>query len=76
MEGKKRSALYYLNNFMEKNFPDAPVLTSIAGGVPSTVTLKKISAPGIMLAGDAARQVNPLKRWRYCQWYDWRQYCR
>jgi digeranylgeranylglycerophospholipid reductase len=60
MEGKKRSALKYLNSFMEKNFPDAPTLTSIAGGVPSTTTLKKISAPGMMLAGDAARQVNPL----------------
>ena len=60
MEGKKRSALYYLNTFMERNFPDAPVLTSIAGGVPSTPTLKKISAPGIMLVGDAAHQVNPL----------------
>jgi digeranylgeranylglycerophospholipid reductase len=60
MEGKKKSALYYLNNFIENNFPDFPVLTSIAGGVPSTTTLKNISAPGIMLAGDAARQVNPL----------------
>ena len=45
---------------MEKNYPDAPVLTSIAGGVPSAITLDKISAPGIMLVGDAARQVNPL----------------
>lgn len=60
MDGKKKSSLYYLNNFMEKNFPNAPLLTAIAGGVPSTVTLKKISAPGIMIAGDAARQVNPL----------------
>ena len=60
MIGKKRSALSYLNNFMERNYPAAPVLTSIAGGVPSTITLEKISAPGIMLAGDAARQVNPL----------------
>jgi digeranylgeranylglycerophospholipid reductase len=60
MEGKKRSALYYLNKFMEKNFPNAPLLTTIAGGVPSTITLNKISAPGILLAGDAARQVNPL----------------
>lgn len=58
--GKKRSALSYLNDFMAKNYPDAPVLTSIAGGVPSTITLDKISAPGIMLTGDAARQVNPL----------------
>ncbi len=60
MVGKKRSSLSYLNNFMERNFPSAPVLTSIAGGVPGTITLEKISAPGIMLAGDAARQVNPL----------------
>ncbi|MCL5030157.1 MAG: NAD(P)/FAD-dependent oxidoreductase [Bacteroidetes bacterium] len=60
MVGKKRSALSYLNNFMDNNYPAAPVLTSIAGGVPSTVTLKKISSPGIMLVGDAARQVNPL----------------
>ncbi len=60
MVGKKKSALSFLNDFMEKNYPAAPVLTSIAGGVPSTITLDKISAPGIMLVGDAARQVNPL----------------
>jgi len=60
MVGKKHSALFFLNEFMNKNYPDAPILTSIAGGVPSTITLRKISAPGIMLAGDAARQVNPL----------------
>jgi digeranylgeranylglycerophospholipid reductase len=58
--GKKRSALSFLNEFMEKHYPDAPVLTRIAGGVPSTVTLKKIVSQGIMLAGDAAHQVNPL----------------
>ena len=58
--GKKRSAQSFLNHFMEKNYPDAGIMTSIAGGVPSVITLKKISAPGIMLAGDAARQVNPL----------------
>lgn len=58
--GKKRSALSYLNDFMEKHYPDAPILTSIAGGVPCSITLDKISAPGIMLVGDAARQVNPL----------------
>ncbi|MGE5432660.1 MAG: geranylgeranyl reductase family protein [Syntrophomonadaceae bacterium] len=58
--GKSRSAISYLNSFMDKNFPDAPVLTSIAGGVPCSITLGRISAPGIMLTGDAARQVNPL----------------
>ncbi|HKI77333.1 MAG TPA: FAD-dependent monooxygenase, partial [Ignavibacteriaceae bacterium] len=60
MVGKERSALYFLNNFLGENHPKAAILTSIAGGVPSAVTLEKISAPGIMLVGDAARQVNPL----------------
>ncbi len=58
--GKKKSALSFLNNFMEKYYPNAPILTMIAGGVPCSITLPKISAPGIMLVGDAARQVNPL----------------
>lgn len=58
--GKQKSALSYLNDFMQKRFPTAPILTQIAGGVPCSVTLKNISAPGIMLVGDAARQVNPL----------------
>lgn len=58
--GKKKSALQYLTEFMERTYPDAAILTSIAGGVPCSVTLEKISAPGIILVGDAARQVNPL----------------
>ncbi|MBK6913316.1 MAG: NAD(P)/FAD-dependent oxidoreductase [Ignavibacteriales bacterium] len=58
--GKKKSAQSYLNDFMDKHYPNAPVLTTIAGGVPCSITLDKISAPGIMLVGDAARQVNPL----------------
>lgn len=58
--GKKKSAQSYLNDFMQKHYPNAPVLTRIAGGVPCGITLDKISAPGIMLVGDAARQVNPL----------------
>ncbi len=58
--GKSKSALSFLNDFMDKNYPGASILTSIAGGVPCSPTLEKISAPGIMLVGDAARQVNPL----------------
>lgn len=58
--GKSKSALSFLNDFMNKNYPKASILTSIAGGVPCAQTLDKISAPGIMLVGDAARQVNPL----------------
>jgi digeranylgeranylglycerophospholipid reductase len=58
--GKKKSAQSFLNEFMKKHYPNAPVLTTIAGGVPCSITLPKISSPGIMLVGDAARQVNPL----------------
>jgi len=58
--GKNRSAKSFLNHFMNNYYPDAPILTQIAGGVPSVTTLEKISAPGIIIVGDAARQVNPL----------------
>ncbi len=58
--GKKRSAISFLDSFLQKHYPDAAILTQVAGGVPCTVTLKKITAPGLMLVGDAARQVNPL----------------
>lgn len=57
---RKRSALSYLNTNMEKLYPGASILTQVAGGVPSAVTLDQISSEGIMLVGDAARQVNPL----------------
>ena len=58
--GKKRSALSYLNEFMENHYPNASILTQVVGGIPFTPTLDKIVAPGIMLVGDAARQINPL----------------
>lgn len=58
--GKKRSAISYLNDFMNNYFPNASVLSSVAGGIPFTPTLEKIVNPGIMLVGDAARQINPL----------------
>lgn len=60
LTGKKKSAQSFLNDFMNKYYPEAPILNKVAGGVPCSITLPKISAPGIMLAGDAARQVNPL----------------
>lgn len=58
--GKKYSASHYLEKFLAEHYPNASILTRIAGGVPSCTTLEKISAPGIILVGDAARQVNPL----------------
>ena len=60
LSSKKKAAKVYLEEFLERKFPEASILTSVAGGVPCSLTLKKISAPGILLTGDAARQVNPL----------------
>lgn len=56
----KENALFYLNRFVEKNFPNAATLTMVAGGVPNVETLKKITTDGFMLVGDAARQANPV----------------
>jgi digeranylgeranylglycerophospholipid reductase len=58
--GKKRSALSYLNEFMDNNYPNASILSQVAGGIPFTPTLEKIVGPNILLVGDAARQINPL----------------
>lgn len=57
---KKKSALSYLNDFMLEKYPGAPILSKVSGGVPCQLSLDRISAPGIMLVGDAARHVNPL----------------
>lgn len=59
--GKKKSAAAFLDSFLERYYPNAAILTRIAGGVPCEPTLDKITAPGIMLVGDAAHQVNPVK---------------
>ncbi|PID56953.1 MAG: hypothetical protein CR986_09755 [Ignavibacteriae bacterium] len=58
--GRKRSALSFLNEFLEKHFPNASVLSQVAGGIPFTPTLEKIVKENVMLVGDAARQINPL----------------
>ncbi len=55
-----KKPLSFLREFLETRFPRASVLTMVAGGVPCAPTLKRIVADGIMLVGDAARQVNPL----------------
>ena len=58
--GRQKHALSYLEEFIEKNFPNASILTVIAGGVPCAKTADKIVTHGLMLVGDAAHQVNPV----------------
>ena len=57
---KHKPVTEYLYQFLDKNFPKAAILTTVMGGVPSTMPLKKIVSDGLLLAGDAAHQVNPL----------------
>ncbi len=59
-ESKKKHALKFLDEFMLENFPNASILTKLAGGVPCAESLEKMSMPGLMLVGDAAHQVNPV----------------
>ncbi len=56
--GKK--AIDYLNAFLADKFPDGNIMTLFAGGVPVAKTLKRITADGLMLVGDAARMVDPV----------------
>lgn len=54
-----RGPKYYLDHFMQKNFPQATVNSIVYGGVP-TFAGHEFVTDGVLLAGDAARQVNPI----------------
>lgn len=57
---KKKSAVRYLEEFLERRYPGSAILTRIAAGVPCAQTLPTIVKDGVMLVGDAAHQVNPV----------------
>jgi digeranylgeranylglycerophospholipid reductase len=57
---KEKSAIRYLEEFVARKFPDASILTRIAGGVPCATTCKETVKGNVMLVGDAAHQVNPV----------------
>lgn len=57
---KEKSAVRWLDEFVQKRFPHAAVLTRIAGGVPCAKTCDQIVKGSVMLVGDAAHQVNPV----------------
>jgi len=59
-ESKKKSSIRYLQEFMERKYPHAAVLTHIAGGVPCAKTCDTIVRNNVILVGDAAHQVNPV----------------
>ncbi len=55
-----RSAEELLRDFLRQVQPQAAILSHVVGGVPCALPLKKMVTDGLMLVGDAARQVNPL----------------
>ena len=57
---KQKSAKKYLDQFMEREFPDAAILTTMCGGVPCGKPMKNPITNGLMLVGDAAHQINPM----------------
>ena len=57
---KHKSAKKYLDQFMDREFPDAAILTTMCGGVPCGKPMKNPVKDGLMLVGDAAHQVNPM----------------
>jgi len=56
----EKPAINYLQEFVEKAFPDASVLEVNAGGVPVGGLMKDMVLDGFLAVGDAAHQVNPI----------------
>jgi len=54
------SAEERLGQFLERSFPGKPILAESMGGVPCANRPAKISGHGLLLAGDAACQTNPI----------------
>jgi digeranylgeranylglycerophospholipid reductase len=57
---RHKSAQRYLQEFVDRRFPNASVVYTVVGGVTCSPTLKQIVGDGIMLVGDAAHQINPI----------------
>lgn len=56
----QKSPLEYLKEFIDQKYPEAAILTTVAGGVPCAPFMDKIIADRLMLIGDAAHQANPM----------------
>jgi len=59
-KARSDSALIRLESFIHDHFPNASILNKTVGGVPCANRLPRISSHGILLAGDAALQANPV----------------
>ena len=55
-----KSAKKYLDEFIDRRFPDSNIKKKITGGIPVTRPIKNPIRNGFVLVGDAARYINPL----------------
>jgi len=58
--GENHRAIDYLNAFVRNKFPDGEIMAEMYGAVPLSGPQAENVADGLILVGDAARQVNPL----------------
>ena len=57
---KEKSAKKYLDEFMDREFPDASIHTSMCGGCPVAYPIRKPVSDNIIIVGDAAHHINPV----------------
>ena len=55
-----KSAKSYLDDFINKFYPEVSILTTICGGVSCPKPMAEPINNGLMLVGDAAHQINPM----------------
>ncbi|MEM2924940.1 MAG: NAD(P)/FAD-dependent oxidoreductase [Methanocellales archaeon] len=53
-------AIDYLQSFVAKKFPNGKIIEMVVGGVPVSGPIKRAIANGLIIAGDAARQADPI----------------
>ncbi len=58
--GENHRAIDFLNAFVRNKFPDGKIMAEMYGAVPLSGPQAENVADGLILVGDAARQVNPL----------------
>jgi digeranylgeranylglycerophospholipid reductase len=56
----RMASIEYLDLFMKKRCPEASVMNTVFGGVPSVKAPHKAYGNGVFLAGDSARVAEPL----------------
>ncbi len=55
-----KSAKSYLDDFINKFYPEVSILTTVCGGVSCPKPMAEPVNNGLMLVGDAAHQINPM----------------